>query len=74
MPLSRLSSPFLTGINRVTLVMIQLLFALIPAVVALVYYFGYGVLINITLAVVVALVAESVMLKLRDRPLKPFFD
>jgi electron transport complex protein RnfD len=72
MPLSRLSSPFLTGINRVTLVMIQLLFALIPAVVALVYYFGYGVLINITLAVVVALVAESVMLKLRDRPLKPF--
>lgn len=72
MPLSRLSSPFLSGINRVTLVMAQLLLALIPAIIALVYFFGSGVLINIVLAVTVALVAEALMLKLRDRPIKPF--
>jgi len=72
MPLSRLSSPFLSGMNRVTLVMTQLLLALVPAVVALVYFFGPAVLINIVLAVTVALAAEAVMLKLRARPIKPF--
>lgn len=72
MPLFRLSPPFLSGTSRVTLHMIQLLLALVPALIALVYFFGSGVLINITLAVTVALLAEAAMLKLRDRPLKPF--
>jgi len=72
MPLSRLSSPFLAGTNRVTLQMLQLLAALIPAIIAIVYFFGPSVLINITLAVVVALLAEALMLWLRQRPLKPF--
>jgi len=72
MPLSRLSSPFLSGTSRVTLHMLQLLLALVPAIIAMVYFFGYSVLITITLAVVVALAAETVMLKLRNRPIKPF--
>ncbi len=72
MPLFRLSPPFLSGTNRVTSHMVQLLIALIPAVIALVYFFGTGVLINITLAVVIALITEAIVLKLRDRPLKPF--
>lgn len=72
MPLSRLSSPFLSGTNRVTLHMLQLLLALVPAVIAIAYFFGPSVLITIALAIVVALLAEALMLKLRDRPLKPF--
>jgi len=52
--------------------MIQLLIALVPALIAIVFFFGPGVLVNITLAITVALMAEAVMLKLRDRPLKPF--
>ena len=72
MPLSRLSSPFLSGINSVTKQMITLLLALVPAISAIVYFFGPAVLITITLAIVVALLAEALMLKLRDRPLKPF--
>ncbi|PHS69305.1 MAG: electron transport complex subunit RsxD [Methylophaga sp.] len=72
MPLSRLSSPFLSGTNRVTLQMLQLLLALVPAVIAIVYFFGPSVLITMSLAIVVALLAEALMLKLRDRPLKPF--
>lgn len=72
MPLSRLSSPFLGGTNRVTLQMLQLVAALIPAVIAIVYFFGPSVLITMTLAVVVALFAEAIMLRLRNRPLKPF--
>jgi len=72
MPLSRLSSPFLSGTNRVTLHMLQLMLALVPAVIAIVYFFGPSVLITMTLAIVVALLAEALMLKLRHRPLKPF--
>lgn len=72
MPLSRLSSPFLSGVNRVTLHMLHLLLALVPAVIALVYFFGPSVLITIVLAVVVAISAETIMLKLRNRPIKPF--
>jgi electron transport complex protein RnfD len=52
--------------------MVQLLLALIPAVIALVYFFGTGVLINISLAIGIALLTEVLMLKLRQRPIKPF--
>ena len=72
MPLFRLSPPFLSGTSRVTLHMIQLLLALVPALIAMVFFFGPGVLVNIALAITVALLAEALMLKLRDRPLKPF--
>lgn len=72
MPLSRLSSPFLSGTNRVTLQMLQVIVALIPAIIALVYFFGPSVLITITFAIVIALLAEALMLKLRHRPIKPF--
>jgi electron transport complex protein RnfD len=52
--------------------MAQVLLALVPAIAAMVYFFGPAVLINISLALVVAYIAEAVMLKLRQRPLKPF--
>jgi electron transport complex protein RnfD len=72
MPIFRPSPPFLAGTNRVTLQMLQVLLALIPAIIAMVYFFGPAVLINIALALAVALASEAVMLKIRNRPLKPF--
>ena len=72
MSIFRLSPPYLAGANHVTLQMMQVLLALLPAVVAMVYFFGYGVLVNITLAVAVALATEALMLKIRERPVKPF--
>lgn len=72
MALFRISPPFLAGTNRVTLQMLQVLLAMVPAVIAMVYFFGPAVLINIVLAVVAALLAEAVMLKLRHRPVRPF--
>lgn len=72
MPIFRLSPPFLAGSNRVTLQVMQVLLALIPAVIAMVYFFGPAVLINIVIAVATALISEVVMLRLRGRPLKPF--
>jgi electron transport complex protein RnfD len=52
--------------------MVQLIIALVPAIAAMVFFFGTGVLVNIVIAVTTALVTEAVMLKLRQRPLKPF--
>ena len=72
MPIFRLSPPFLSGTNRVTLQMLHVLIGLIPAVAAMVFFFGPAVLINICYAVALALVAEAIMLTLRGRPLKPF--
>jgi len=72
MGIFRISPPFLAGTNHVTLQMLQVLLAMIPAVIAMVYFFGTAVLINIALALVVALASEAVMLKIRKRPIKPF--
>lgn len=72
MSIFRLSPPYLAGANHVTLQMMQVVLALVPAIVAMVYFFGYGVLVNIVLAVAVALATEALMLKIRERPLKPF--
>lgn len=72
MAIFRMSPPFLAGTNRVTIQMLQVIFAMIPAIAAMVYFFGPAVLINISLALTVALLAEAILLKLRKRPVKPF--
>lgn len=72
MALFKLTPPYLSSKNRVSGHMIQVLLAMIPAIIALVTFFGPGVLINIVLACLVALITEAIMLNLRRRPLKPF--
>jgi electron transport complex protein RnfD len=68
----KLTPPFISAGNRVTDHMLMLGWALIPALIALTFFFGPGVLINILLASIVALITEAVMLKMRDRPIKAF--
>lgn len=58
--------------NSVRQVMLWVLLALVPAVVAHVIYFGVGVLIQGVLATVLALVFEWACLRLRHRKVKPF--
>ena len=53
--------------TTVSSVMRQVLFALVPAVAAHAWYFGPGILVQITLAVVFALAFEAGMLKLRGK-------
>ena len=65
-------APHLPPISTVGGVMRQVLYALVPGIVAHVVYFGVGILFQILLAVGFALLLEAAMLKLRDRPLKPF--
>lgn len=52
--------------------MARVLLALIPAIIAYSWFFGWGLLVNIAIAVVTALGCEYLMLKLRQRPVHPF--
>jgi len=52
--------------------MVQVLLALVPGIAVYSYYFGWGVLINIAFAMLIALVCEAVMLNIRKSPIRPF--
>jgi electron transport complex protein RnfD len=66
------SSPHIhSGIN-VTGMMLRVMLALVPAIIANIWFFGWGLLINILVAIVTALIVEAVMLKMRQRPISPF--
>ena len=54
--------------------MLQVLYALVPGLIAYAWFFGPGVLVQIILATGFALLFESLMLKLRGRLLKPFIN
>jgi electron transport complex protein RnfD len=66
-----LSSPFGVRPNRVDRVMLEVILALTPGTLALIWYFGWGVAINMALATLFAVLAEAVALKLRGRPALP---
>lgn len=67
MPAGASSSPYLHGKNAVAPIMGQVLLALIPGTAAMWWFFGWGVLVNITLAVSTALIAEWAVLRMRGR-------
>lgn len=68
----KFSPPFISARNRVSRQMLEVLLALLPAVAAMVFFFGPGVLVQILLATVAAVATETLMLSWRKRPLKPF--
>jgi len=65
------SSPYGSGPNRVDRVMREVILAMIPGTVAMIWYFGWGILINLVLASLFAVLTEAVVLKLRGRPAWP---
>ncbi|MCU7920856.1 MAG: electron transport complex subunit RsxD [Candidatus Thiodiazotropha sp. (ex Epidulcina cf. delphinae)] len=66
-----LSSPHTQRPNRVDRIMLQVALALLPGTAALTFYFGWGVLVNVVLAIVSALVFEALAIRLRKRPVMP---
>ncbi len=66
------SSPFVAGASGVGSVMRQVLYALVPGVAVMSYFYGWGVLINIVFAIIVALAFEVTALYLRKRPINVF--
>jgi len=66
-----LTSPHTDRPNSVDRVMLLVILALAPGAAAMVWYFGWGVLINMVLATTVAVAAEAAVLRLRGRPVTP---
>ncbi|WP_323846899.1 electron transport complex subunit RsxD [Microbulbifer magnicolonia] len=69
MALMRATSPHARSGDKTAKVMLQVAAATIPGVLALVLYFGIGVLINIALCTATALACEAAVMKLRERPI-----
>jgi len=72
MKLGTASSPYIHSGALVSGIMLRVLLALVPAIIAYTWFFGWGLVINCLLAIATALGTEALMLKLRQRPLAPF--
>lgn len=69
MKFSTAMAPHLQPVNSVNRVMLQVLLALLPGIAVTTWLFGIGVLVHIALAVTVSIIAEALILKLRNRPI-----
>lgn len=69
MALMRITSPHAHGTAKTSKVMQQVLLATIPGLLVLTHFFGFGTLVNVLWASVLAVAFEAVALKLRGRPL-----
>jgi len=65
-------SPYISDAPSVSAMMLKVLLALVPGIIAYLWVFGGGILVTLTLATLTALLAEAAMLKLRRRPIQPF--
>ncbi|ABR75090.1 electron transport complex subunit D [Actinobacillus succinogenes] len=62
------SSPHIHSGKLTARIMLWVIFGMLPALAVQVYYFGFGVLIQICLAVALALILEFAVTKLRKKP------
>ncbi len=67
-------APHVPPRTTVAKVMLLVLFALLPGVLAYTWFFGPGILIQILLATGFALLFEFLMLRMRRQPLQPFIN
>lgn len=64
------SSPHIHKPNSVSQIMTWVLVAMLPGIGSAIWFFGWGVVINIITAITIAMAAEAVILRLRQRPIK----
>ncbi|MGC9385812.1 MAG: RnfABCDGE type electron transport complex subunit D [Hydrogenovibrio sp.] len=67
-----MTSPFAHNNSSVRKLMLQVQIAAFPALMAHIYFFGFGITIQWALAVVTLILVESLLLKLRHRPVQPY--
>lgn len=66
------SAPHIPNTNTVAKVMLTVWLALIPAMLAHVFFFGTGIIIQLVLSIGFALMFEAISLKLLNKPIKLF--
>ena len=67
MKFERREAPYIRPSNSVSIVMLQVLIALVPAIAAHVWFFGAGILYNIIVAVLFCTGAEALVMRARGR-------
>lgn len=72
MSLLQLSSPHARGRPRTSRIMLWVMLLTLPGLIAQTLWFGWGNLINVVLCVTVAIGAEAIILRLRQRPVRFF--
>ncbi len=65
-------SPYITNAPAVSSIMLKVLLALVPGIFAYAWIYGGGILVTISLATTTALAAEAALLKIRQRPIRPY--
>lgn len=65
------TSPFIDTDNTVQRMMLKVVIALIPGTAAAIYFFGWGVLFNLCISILICLGLEAFVLRLRNRPVSP---
>lgn len=65
-------SPYISQAPSVSVIMLKVMLALLPGIAAFVWFYGGAIVLNLLLASGTALVCESTLLHLRQRPLKPY--
>lgn len=64
------SSPFTHNRQSTSAIMLMVVLACIPGLLAQVWFFGYGTLVQLALAILIALLTEGAVLQLRKMPVK----
>ncbi len=64
-------SPHIKANISVQDMMFKVLYALIPGALAMMYFFGWGVLFNLIIAISVCLITEAIILRLRQHDVYP---
>ena len=72
MQLNAPSSPHIHSGDQLSQLMQRVILALLPGIILYVVFFGWGVILNILIAVLAALAFEALVLLLRKRPLAPY--
>ncbi|MCW8928467.1 MAG: RnfABCDGE type electron transport complex subunit D, partial [Gammaproteobacteria bacterium] len=67
MSMLKASSPHIHGPAAVNAVMLEVSLALLPALAAYTWLFGWGVIFNVLLAIATALLSEAAVLRMRGR-------
>lgn len=65
------SSPYNHNQRQTAHIMFQVAICCLPGIAAQIFFFGFGTLVQIILAVVSAIAAEGLVMRLRQRPLLP---
>ncbi|MGV0998793.1 MAG: RnfABCDGE type electron transport complex subunit D [Fluviibacter sp.] len=64
-------SPYLVAPVSVSKIMLKVLLAMVPGIIAYVYLFGIGILVQLAIATVTAVVAEAAFLRIRHKRIAP---